>query len=208
MSHALYRKGNARNLASDFVILATTAKGINDAGGAARIRRFLEIARRYHPANLGETATGSSYQMEVDDIAAQVWDTSMVHAVFTDPAVLAALLKELKEADLGLSVTVSGLFETLGECCGRAGLHPYGIEQSLGIIGRVERLPSEPVLEIATMCGHGLVSTRLIEALAQQIREGETTPEDGAREMARQCVCGIFNPVRAKELLEAMAGES
>ncbi len=101
-----------------------------------------------------------------EEIKGRLPDTALVHAVFTDPATLAQVLQEVKEADLGLSITVSGLFEALGECCGKVELHPYGVEQSLGIIGRTDLLPEGRLLEIGTMCGHGLVSLRLIYLMA------------------------------------------
>ncbi len=208
MSHALYRKGTPRNLRNDFVVMAGVAKGRNEAGAAAKARRFFDIARRHHPVNMGEITMGSAHQIDLDQIGQRLdWDTPLVHAVFTDAETVAALLRQLQEADLGLCITVSGLFEPVREYCRQAGLTPYGIEESLGILGRTDLLPAEPVVEIGTMCGHGLVSFRLIEMLAQQIREGETTTADAARELARQCVCGIFNPVRAQSLLEGMTAE-
>jgi hypothetical protein len=205
MTHALYRKGTKKNLGNDLVIMAAVAKGFNDQGSVAKERRFFEIVQRHGPVNMGEITIGSVHQMGAEEIKERLPVTALVHAVFTDPATLARVLQEVKEADLGLSITVSGLFEALGECCGKVGLHPYGVEQSLGIIGRTDLLPEGSIVEIGTMCGHGLVSLKLIELMAERIREGTTTAEAAARELTKQCVCGIFNPVRAQALLEEMA---
>ena len=204
MSHALYRQGANKNLGNDLVIMAAAAKGFNDQGAAPKERRFFEIVQRHGPVNMGEITIGSVHQMDAEEIKGRLPVTALVHTVFTDPATLAQVLREVKEADLGLSITVSGLFEALGECCGKVELHPYGVEQSLGIIGRTDLLPEGGILEIGTMCGHGLVSLRLIDLLAERIREGATTAETASRELAKQCVCGIFNPARARALLEEM----
>jgi hypothetical protein len=208
MSHALYRKGTKKNLGNDLVIMAGVAKGFNDEGALAKERRFFDIVQRHGPVNMGEITIGSIHQMGGEEIKDRLPDTALVHAVFTDPDTLAQVLREVKEADLGLSITVSGLFGALGECCRKAELHPYGVEQSLGIIGQTDLLPKGSVLEIGTMCGHGLVSLRLIELMAERIREGRTTAETAARELTKQCVCGIFNPARAQALLEEMTSEA
>jgi len=55
------------------------------------------------------------------------------------------------------------------------------------------------------MCGHGLVSTNLVNSVVEEIKAGTKTPEDAAKELTPQCACGIFNPARAAKLLAAMA---
>jgi hypothetical protein len=72
-----------------------------------------------------------------------------------------AVLKDLQAADLGLCVTVSGLMHNVEECCGKVGLTPHTIVNSLGIWGKTELLLDAKVQQIATMCGHGLVSFNL-----------------------------------------------
>jgi hypothetical protein len=70
------------------------------------------------------------------------------------------------------------------------------------VFGRRERLPSDQVLEISTMCGHGMVAFGLINKITDYIHLGILTPEQGAAYLARPCTCGAFNPSRATELLE------
>jgi len=47
-----------------------------------------------------------------------------------------------------------GLMEEIFQCCRKAGLNPHSVDYSLGVHGRIEKLPSEEILEVTTMCGH------------------------------------------------------
>ena len=88
------------------------------------------------------------------------------------------------------------------ECCHQAGLTPHTIVQSLGVMGRTDLLPEdENVTKLATMCGHGMISFNLILDLAEKVRAGKLTPEAAAEKMAKPCICGVFNPKRAAEIL-------
>jgi len=111
-----------------------------------------------------------------------------------------------KEADLGLSVVVSGILDPVNECCQKAGLKRHTVEFSLGIWGKTEKLPSNDILEITTMCGHAMVSAKLVESMVGDIKKGIKSPHDAAKELTSHCCCGVFNPARATKLLAAMAG--
>ena len=137
----------------------------------------------------------------------RVQDRAVIHAVFRDEGSLVSMLRALKREDLGLSVVVSGLFDRVGKCCREAGLERHTINQSLGRWGRIEQLPSDPVLEINTMCGHGMVTDALIIKVAGEVRSGRITAEEGAEELFKPCMCGIFNPHRAARLLKALAAQ-
>jgi hypothetical protein len=63
------------------------------------------------------------------------------------------------------------------------------------------------VLEINTMCGHGMVTVNLINKVVEDVRSGRVTAEKGAEELFKPCMCGIFNPHRAAKLLTALAGQ-
>jgi hypothetical protein len=54
------------------------------------------------------------------------------------------------------------------------------------------------------MCGHGLVSGRLVKRMVADIKKKKITPEKAALELAKPCLCGIFNPHRAAKLLTKM----
>ena len=206
MTHSLHRQGTEENLQNDYVVFTMSAKGHNEAGSAAKMQEFLRIVRRYRPVNLGDMKTGNWFQVEPENIEAGVQDTSVVHAVFTDVGTVADVLKELQAADLGMSIVVSGLLGPVHETCRRLGMKPapHTVEHSLGVWGKTDLLPDEEVLQISTMCGHGMVSFGLIEKAVADVKAGRSTPEQAARELAEPCVCGIFNPTRAAELLREM----
>jgi hypothetical protein len=78
------------------------------------------------------------------------------------------------------------------------------VEHSLGIHGATEKLPSQAILDISTMCGHGMVAFSLVEHLVDEVKAGRLTVEKAAQELAKQCVCGVFNPVRAAEIIRKL----
>ena len=52
------------------------------------------------------------------------------------------------------------------------------------------------------MCGHGMVSFNLAKKMIDWVQEGRRTPHQACEYMARFCSCGIFNPSRARRILE------
>jgi len=100
---------------------------------------------------------------------------------------------------------VSGLTDKTRECCQKLGLEMHTVSQSLGIWGNTSRLPSREILEITTMCGHGMVSSSLVAKMIEDIKKGTTSPQKAAAELVKPCECGIFNTTRAAELLAAAA---
>ena len=204
MTHTLHRRGTAESLSDDYVLLCMPEPGINDSGSAPKLREFLRIAMRHNPKNIGEMAFGNMYSHKSEEVIANA--QKIVHAVYDNSAAVVQVLKELKEADFGLSVVVSGILNSVNDCCQKAGLKRHTVEFSLGIWGKTEKLPSNDILEVTTMCGHGLVPTNLVESLVEDIKNGRKKPEDAAKELAVHCCCGIFNPTRATKLLAAMAG--
>jgi hypothetical protein len=209
MTHTLHRKGTPANLGNDFAVLAMSAKGINETGSHVAMRRFLEMVFELEPVNAGDMKTGNMFTHTHQELLDAVQDVSIVHGVFTDEAKVVTLLRQVREADLGLSVVVSGLFDRVCEIGTAAGSPQHTMECSGGVWGRTERLPTTNVMEITTMCGHGMVAAQLVERVAAQVRRdsrrGKRTAEQAALSLARPCVCGVFNPVRAAALLEAMA---
>ncbi len=205
MTHTLHRQGDRPGLSEDFVVFAISAQGINSKGSAAQFAEFSRLVQQHNPVNIGDMRTGNKFAVDLETIAASTQDNSIFHAVFTDPSDVAAVLSDLARADLGLSIVVSGLFDQIGKCCRDAGLDEHTVEYSLGVWGRTDRLPHPAVQEIATMCGHGMVSFHLIDHCAKEIQQRKMPSEEAARVLARQCHCGIFNPVRAAQILEAYA---
>lgn len=205
MTHTLHRRGTAESLSKDFVVMTLRAMGFNNEGYLPKCQEFLRIARRHSPVNIASEMKGNRFEFPADDIIADANGDSF--AVFDNPEDLVEFLKEVKEADLGLSVVVSGIFEKVDECFEKAGLKHHTANFSLGIWGQRDLLPGDDILEVATMCGHGMIPTNLVKAVVNEIREGRRTPEEAVKVLAPNCSCGVFNPVRAAELLAAMASK-
>jgi hypothetical protein len=204
MTHTLHRQGG-EDLQREIIILAIAARETRNGDSARKFERFADVVLRYNPVSIGDMANGNCFNMELAELRRSFKAESIVHAVFQNPAVAACVLKELKNADIGLSIVVTGLLEQTRACCAEAGLTPHTVAQSLGIFGRTDKLPDKRVLEVATMCGHGLISFALILHFAAEIRARKCTPEEAAERMARMCQCGVFNPGRAGALLQEMA---
>lgn len=205
MTHTLHRRGNPDALRRDYVVLLMAAQGVNADGSAALKREALTLARRFHPVNLGDGKYGNLFSKGATAILANVDDRSVVHAVFDDEDAMLRYVAALKQAALELSVVVTGVFAPLYTRLAAIGLGPHTVQFSLGTFGRTDRLPSEAILEVTTLCGHHMVAPQLVQKLIRDIRSGRATPEVAARELARQCVCGVFNPARAAGLLEQLA---
>lgn len=205
MSHTLHRSGDRQSLAGDWVVLAMTASGINRAGSAPRLRRFLELASRHNPVNLGDIRTGSTFSQTRKRLLEAITDGTVLHAVFSSTRDVASFLTDLKAEDLGISIVVSGLLDTCRRIAARTGLKPHTVAVSLGIWGRTETLPGPSLLEVTSMCGHGMIPVRLVEKLAEEVASGALGAREAAACLARPCVCGIFNPRRAAALLRVMA---
>jgi len=155
---------------------------------------------------IGDCRKGNEYhQGGIDRVLENVEDRAVVHAVFKDMETLKTLLSGLKQADLGMSVVVSGLFDRVEQCCREVGLEKHTVNQSLGRWGRRGKLPPDPILELNAMCGHGMVTVSLIEEVVAEVKAGECAPEEGGERLFRPCMCGIFNPHRAAELVKVLA---
>ena len=77
----------------------------------------------------------------------------------------------------------------------------------MGIWGKTDRLPSEDVLRVSTMCGHGMLSFNLIKDLAQKVAKKRMTSQQAAEKLAGLCHCGVFNPVRAVRIIDKIAAD-
>jgi len=203
MTHSLHRRGTAENLSQDYVMLCLTAIGFNDDNHEPKLSEFLRIALRHDPVNIGAISLGNMYSNSKEEVVDNAH--GIVHAVFVKQDQVVDVLKELEEAGLGMSVVVSGIFEKVDECLAKAGLKHHTANFSLGIWGKTEKLPSNDVLEIHTMCGHAMISANLIKSMVDEVKTGRKTADEAAKVLAPQCACGIFNPDRAAKLLAAMA---
>jgi hypothetical protein len=216
MTNTLHRYGD--NFDDDYIVFAIPARGINDANAVENERRFLEIARRHNPVNMGDASHGAIFHPSKDLNPSVHWDRkhdrdydtvlngvscpTTVSAVFDNPDSVVAFIKELKEADLGLSINISGSLNGAQECARRAGLERHSVEYSLGFCGQTDRMANRQTLELSTMCGHGMLSFAFVEKLVEWVKQGRRSPEEASATMARFCSCGVFNPARACRLLQ------
>ncbi len=197
--------GTVEELRNDYVLLVTPAIGFNHEGKKAALQKVVDIVFEAGPNNIASIeATGTIYTGTTkDDITNNMHDKGRVRCCFDSREKMAEVIKRLGEADLGLSITVSGLIDEVVPMARAAGFEPHTINFSLGVHGNVGCLPSERVREITTMCGHGLVATNLAKAMIKEVRAGRKSLEQAAVKLAQPCFCGILNVERAKQILLA-----
>ena len=207
MTHSLHRKGTVEDLHEDFIMLFLLSR-INPQGTFETMRQIWEVLSHYehHLVNFG-TPTPNRDGGELHNLEQlkTSLDSRMIMAVFKDRETLTSCLKEIKDRNFGISLVISGLYKETGKTCAETGLSPHTVNLSLGIHGNTRRLPDENVLEIHTMCGHAMVSSRLILHLVEQIKKGSVTCAEAAKELSRMCDCGIFNTYRAEKILQRIA---
>ena len=204
MTHTLHRRGDRESLSRDYIVFTMSAKGVNEEGSAERMKKFLGILLAHRPVNYGDMVTGNCHVKSQEEILNNIQSTSIVHGVFTDDAAVIAVLKELKAADLGVSVVVTGVHDATEESCRQSGIAKHTVENSLGIFGQYKKLPADEILQLTTMCGHGMVPANLVERVLTQVKRGKKTLREGALELTRPCHCGVYNPVRAEQLLRRL----
>jgi hypothetical protein len=211
VTHTNHRQGTKESLSRDYVVLIMASRGINDKECGPKVQEFMRLGYKYGPVNAGPARTGDRFMSDPEKLVDRLARASIGHLVFDDREKVKGFIKELVEADLGLSVVVSGLFDEVGDMCQAAGIKRHTAQCSLGVWGNVETLPDEKILDITTMCGHSMVSFNLVQRMAREVQKGLLSLDEAGRKMARPCSCGVFNPKRAEELLkrciEAGVGE-
>jgi hypothetical protein len=219
MTNTLHRYGNEESFYDDYIVFASPSKGRNDEGSIPKLKKFLEMALPFNPVNVGDPAHGGAVRPSKHQTVTSHWirdtrpDFRAVIAGIDEPASVSAVfdnleaaenfLKTVKEADLGLCVNISTSIDRAQQCCRFAGIARHSVGYSLGFEGKTEKLPNTQILELTTMCGHGMVSSSLAKKMVDWVKEGRRTPEEAVTYMTRFCSCGIFNPSRAKRILEA-----
>ena len=209
MTHTLHRFKEEGLKEDDFIILAMPARGINnDENTVQKLQKFLEIFHNNNAVNMGGMGTGILVDTPYEKIIENVYfELPMVHGVFDNKENLVSALKDIKEADMGISVIVSGLIDAVDKCVAEAGINRHSVNYSLGIWGDKSKLPDESYLEIATMCGHAMVSPSYIAKMVNDIKQNRITIEKAAKKLSQPCVCGIFNPKKAEKVLRKIVGE-
>jgi hypothetical protein len=218
MTNTLHRFGDAESFRDDYVVFAIASRGRNDQNSVPKLQQFLKMALKFKPVNLGDARHGgalrpsrsmnplSHWERDIkpdfDAVIAGLDTTTTAAAVFDNRPAAEDFVKEVKAADLGLSVNISTSIEGAEQCCDQANLCRHSVGYSLGFEGKTEHLPNEDVLKLATMCGHGMVSASLAKKMIDWVKEGRRTPEQAVSYLTRFCSCGVFNPARGKRILE------
>jgi hypothetical protein len=205
MTHSLHRKGTAEDICDDYVMLVMAGRErMKNEIVQERMNEVWDILSRHEAAltNFGSIRGGGRHKQPIEAFKRK--KGMLIHAVFKDRESLRACLVEIKGRDLGISIAISGCDEEVRETCAELDLAPHTVQYSLGIHGKQDKLPDEDVLAIATMCGHAMVSTRLIGHVIDRIGKGKMTHVEAAARLASMCDCGIFNPHRAERLLRTM----
>jgi hypothetical protein len=202
VTHSLHRLGDEQSLKKDFVLLCTPAGGINTKGAGEKLKRTLDILMEIGPANIGFYGFGSMItDVRIPEVRESLDDRSRIRCCFDEREKTEEALRRLQSEDLGISVTVSGLTEELVQISHDLGLKPHTVNMSCGIFGRLDRLPASEILEITTLCGHGMIAHGLATDVVDKLRKGEMEMDEAVRTLGGPCTCGIFNPTRAQELL-------
>ena len=118
-------------------------------------------------------------------------------------------LKTVKAADLGLCVNISTSIDGAEQCCHAAGSAAPQRGLFPGVRGQDR-----------TSCRaeHGADAHHHVRArdgappawpgkMIDWVKEGRRTPEQAVTYMARFCSCGIYNPARARRVLESVQGK-
>ncbi|MBI1792403.1 MAG: hypothetical protein HYR60_33185 [Acidobacteria bacterium] len=218
MTNTLHRFGDVESFRDDYVIFAIPSRGKNDKGSVPKLRQFLEMALPYHPVNLGDALHGGALRPSREMRPTAHWNRDMtpdfraviagvdapttVAAVFDNRPAAEDFLKAVKTADLGMCVNISTSIDGAEQCCHAADQPRHSVGYSLGFEGKTEKLPNTQVLMLSTMCGHGMIGFSLAKKMIDWVKEGRRTPEQAVTYMARFCSCGVYNPSRAKRILE------
>jgi hypothetical protein len=218
MTNTLHRYGDSQSFYDDYVVFAIPSRGKNDQGSVPKLKRFLEMALPFHPVNMGDAIHGGAFRPCRDMQPTSHWKRDMtpdfravidgvdapttVAAVFDNRVAAEDFVKAVKAADLGLCVNISTSIDGAEQCCHVAGQPRHSVGYSLGFEGKTDKLPNSQVLMLTTMCGHGMIGANLAHKMIDWVKEGRRTPDQAVTYLARFCSCGVYNPSRARRILE------
>jgi hypothetical protein len=202
MTHSLHRFGAKEDLKRDYVILAMPSKGNTDVGSAPKIKKHLSICNKHHPICLGGQKVGNSCLITAEELINNARDiVSTYNGVFSVKEAVRDILKEEIEAQVGLSIVISGVYDEVKDIADSLGIKTHTVNFSLGIWGKTELLPEPEILEITTLCGHGLISQHLVRHYFEKVSKGYSA-QKAAKEIGALCYCSICNLERIAEILE------
>lgn len=215
--YAFEKPSNPEPINDDFIVFAMASRGVNDDDLIAKYRVFLRLALKHNPVNIGDATKGGMFRPRQDlnptahwkreqladpeEVIAGIEGHTTVAAVFENYEAMKAFVADVRNAKLGLSINISAPMDAAERCCRDTGIARHSVEYSLGFCGRVDKLPDATVLELSTMCGHGMLSAQFVNKMIQWVKENRRTPEEVTRTMARFCTCGVFNIKRAERII-------
>jgi hypothetical protein len=218
MTNTLHRYGKSESFRDDYVVFAIPCRGKNDEDCVPKLKRFLEMALPFKPVNLGDAIHGGAFRPSAEMNPTAHWTREMkpdfhavidnldsyttAAAVFDNLQAAEEFVKAVKAADLGMCINISTSIAGAQSCCDAASQSRHSVGYSLGFQGKTEKLPNTQVLSLTTMCGHGMISHSFAKKMVDWVKEGRRTPEQAAAYMAHFCSCGVYNPSRAKRILE------
>jgi len=202
---------------NDFIVFAMASRGVNDDDLVEKYRAFLRLALKHKPVNIGDATKGGMLRprrdlnptahwkreqlASPDEVIAGIEGHTTVAAVFDDYENMKGFVDEVRDASLGISINISAPIDEAQRCCRETGIARHSVEYSLGFCGRVDKLPDATVLELSTMCGHGMLSANFVKKMIDWVKENRRSPVEVSRTMARFCSCGVFNTSRAERIL-------
>lgn len=216
MTHSLHRRGNRKSLEGDYIIF-TNDRPLEDvekneklniilarhnpAGACTETRidgkrkrlRYIKGWNKNQSSGLHE-----SYTLEEIRNAKKVTRWGSVYRNRED---VKKTIKDIVDAELGISIVVSGLFDEVRDMCIKAGTMAHTVNMSCETLGKTSLLAEPKILEFTTMCGHSFISPNLVIHLINRVKRGTMGAEDASIEMAKQCTCNWFNVDRASKLI-------
>lgn len=207
MTHTLHRCGSVESLKGDFVLIAMASREKNRSVVASEFPRVARIMFEAGLANIGSVKLRTNIALGFDreEFIQGVVGSNALLCTFSNKEALRAALVALKKANIGISITVSGLIDEVHALAEELNLKPHTVNLSLGVIGKTDRLPEPEILEMTTMCGHALVTEGLVRRGVKDVAGGAKEAEEVALMIGKPCICGIFNLDRAARLLRAAA---
>jgi hypothetical protein len=199
--------GAAAPPVEEYVVFAMAAQKHNDAGAAPKLAAILRILASHGPVNVGDDNHGGVFTgWTVDDLCAAANDKAYMAAVYAGRDQAVAALTELRTADLGMPVVVTGDRGKVLSVLEEAGLTPHTYHISLGVFGDLSKLAEPGVLDVVSMCGHGMVCPAHVRHVVREVGRGKMTASEAATDLARPCTCAMFNPTRAAAIVDQLCG--
>ena len=206
MTHTLHRENSVHIVCEDFLLLVTPTVSCNDIGCAEKLNKIIDIIFDVGVTNIGSYELRKSILSGVGAREIKAGNIGkpkpISRCVFDNKEKFKEVLSRIIDADFGLSVTITGPQSSLNEIMEEINIEPHSMNISMGIYGATEKLPDKNILMITTMCGHALVSPELVKDMIVKIKKSEISAKNAGIELAKPCVCGVFNQERATEVLE------